>query len=661
MTIERVPEGTVLWKPSAQRIGESSVTKYMEWVNREKGTNFSSYGELYDWSVDDIEGFWESIWKYFDVQASAPYSRVLNERKMPGATWFKGAKLNYTRHVFRDRPPGETAIVFESETVPMMEITWGELERRVASVAAYLKKMGVGKGDRVVSFMPNIPETMIAFLAVASLGAIWASCSPDFGTRSVIDRFSQIEPKLMFTVDGYQYTGRKFDRRPDVDTIRAGLPTLEHTVLVNYLDANAVMDSSVRWDSLLAEDAELTFEQVDFSHPLWVVYSSGTTGLPKPLVHSQGGVLLEMFKTMAFHMECRPGLRFFWFSTTGWIMWNIVQGCLVHGTTAVLFDGNPGYPSIERLFEFVQDSEAEFFGTSAPFIRACMQAGVEPAKKFDLSRITGVGSTGAPLPPEGFKWVYDNIKEDVWLTSASGGTDIASGFLSGVPTLPVRAGELQCRCLGVKVEAFDDAGNSLVGEVGELVVTEPMPSMPIYLWNDADGSRYHESYFDMYPGVWRHGDWMKLTEHGSGMILGRSDSTLKRMGVRMGSSDFYSVIETMPEVADSLIVGVDVPGGSYWMPLFVVPAAGQAFDEELQNLIKGRIRSAMSPRHLPDAIIAIDQVPRTLNGKKLEVPVKKLLMGWELEKAVNVDSMENPTAMEFFVELARKVQTGEKV
>jgi acetoacetyl-CoA synthetase len=658
MTIEGVTEGTVLWTPSLQRTAAANVTQFLAWLHTHRGLDLTDYHALWTWSVHDLETFWECIWQYFDVQASAPYTTVLSTRRMPGAAWFPGAELNYAQHVLRNRPADGIALVFESEVCPLTEITWGQLTRQVAAVATGLRALGVGQGDRVVAYMPNIPETVVAFLAVASLGAIWACSSPDFGTASVIDRFSQIAPTVLFTVDGYRYGGKDFDRRDAVRDIRAALPTLAHTMLVPYLDPGAQMEHCTPWQHLVASGGELAYAHVPFGHPLWVVYSSGTTGLPKPLVHSHGGILLEMLKFLGFHGDVKAGDRFFWFSTTGWIMWNILQGSLLHGATAVLFDGNPGYPDCRRLWRFAQDARCTFVGTSAPFLLACLQAGIAPGTEYDLSRVTGIGSTGAPLPPEGFAWVYEHVGRDLWLTSASGGTDIASGFVGGVPTLPVCAGELQCRCLGVKAEAFDEAGQSLAGEVGELVITEPMPSMPIALWNDADGRRYHESYFEMYPGLWRHGDWIRLTDRGSCVIEGRSDSTLKRMGVRMGSGDFYRIIETMPEVSESLIVGLDLPGGTYWMPLFVVLQPGVVLDAVLVDTITHRIRTALSPRHVPDAVLAIDAVPRTLNGKKLEVPVKKVLLGWSLAKAVNLGSVANPHALQCFVDLAQHVEAG---
>ncbi|NQU04212.1 MAG: acetoacetate--CoA ligase [Syntrophaceae bacterium] len=653
-----IKEGDLLWHPSDQFKKQSNLADYMQWLEKKTGFVFQEYADLWEWSVANLEDFWESLWAYFKITASKPYAEILSERKMPGATWFKGAELNFTEHVFRNRSSNGPALIFQSEIQSLTKITWAELEKKVASVAAAMRRMGIQKGDRVVAYMPNIPETAIAFLASASIGAVWSSCSPDFGTRSVIDRFRQIGPKVLFTVDGYQYGGKRFECCSAAEEIRKGLPTLNHTVMVNYLERNAFPADIVMWETLLKESAELAFSQVPFDHPLWIVYSSGTTGLPKALVHSQGGILIEMMKFLSFHLDLHPTDRFFWFCTTGWIMWNILIGGLLVGATPVLFDGNPGYPDLDLLWNLAEKSRATFFGTGAPYLTACMQAGLDPGSKYDLSKLKGIGSTGSPLPPEGFQWVYDKVKKDVWLGSVSGGTDIASGFFASCPLLPVHAGEIQCRCLGVKAEALDEEGNSLVNEVGELVVTEPIPSMPLYLWDDPDGQRYFKSYFEMYPGLWRHGDWVKVKPRGSAVIVGRSDSTLKRMGVRMGSGDFYSAVEALPEVVDSLIVGFDTAGGSYFMPLFVVTQDGMDLDVDLKVKIREKIRTALSPRHLPDEIYAIDEVPRTLNGKKLEVPVKKILMGFSLGESVNPDSMSNPKSMAYFLGLSKTLNAA---
>jgi acetoacetyl-CoA synthetase len=657
-----ISEGTLLWEPSEERRKNANITSFKEWLRSHKNLSFGGYKDIWQWSVTRIEDFWESIWQYFNVKASTPYIGILSGRTMPGARWFEGSKLNYAEHVFRNMTSERPALLFQSEIRPLTEISWQELYEDTASIASALRSMGVGPGDRVVAYMPNIPETIKAFLACASIGAVWSSCSPDFGTRSVTDRFNQIEPKVLFAVDGYQYGGKRFDCLPAVSEIRKSLPSLKQTVIVPYLKVAAKPvpgQGSIPWQELLGGKAELRYEQVSFSHPIWVVYSSGTTGLPKGLVHGQGGILLEFMKFLALHVDIKPGDRFFWFSTTGWVMWNILQGGMLLGATPVLYDGSPGYPDMDVLWEMAEKAAVNVFGTSAAFITACMNSGLAPGRKHGLSQLKTLGSTGSPLSPEGFRWVYANVKKDLLLASVSGGTDPCSAFLGSCPILPVHAGELQCRCLGVKAQAFDEKGNPLIGEVGELVITEPMPSMPLYLWNDPQNKRYIESYFEMYPGVWRHGDWVKITERGSAVVLGRSDSTLKRMGVRMGSSEIYAVIEEIPEIADSLIVGYNLPDGEYRMPLFVVLKSGQTLDDQLKEKIKKKIRTSLSPRHVPDDIYEVQDIPKTLNAKKLEVPVKRILSGIPLEKAVNIDSMSNPASIMYFVEMAKRQGSGQ--
>jgi len=521
--------------------------------------------------------------------------------------------------------------------------------------------MGVQRGDRVVSYMGNIPETLVAFLATASMGAIWSSCSPDFGPSSVIDRFKQIEPKVLFAVDGYQYGGKPFDRLAIVAELQKLLSSLQKTVLVPYLNRDAGIEglsNAVLWQDVLQGSDDLTFEQVPFDHPLWVLYSSGTTGLPKAVVHSQGGILLEHLKSLHLGLDLKPDDRFFWYTTTGWMMWNFLIGGLLVGTTILLYDGSTGYPDIDVLWKFAQDSGMTFLGTSAAYIAACMKAGIEPGKTYDLSKLRGLGSTGSPLPPEGFQWIYEHVKRDIWLASISGGTDVCSAFVEGCISLPVYAGELQCRSLGAKVEAFDESGQPLIDEVGELVLSEPLPSMPLYFWNDPEGKRYQESYFEVYPGVWRHGDWIKITRRGSAIIYGRSDSTINRQGIRMGSSDIYRVVESLPEVLDSLVVGVEQPGGGYYLPLFVMLREGVQLDDALKARIKQALRKNVSPHHVPDEIMAVSEIPLTLSGKKTEVPVKKLFMGVPVEKAVSMDALSNPQAMEFFIEFAEKMRAS---
>ncbi len=649
-------DGKPLWEPTEEMKQQANVTQYMQWLKHEKGLSFRTREELWAWSVNSLEDFWASLWDYFHIKSSQPYTAVLAERKMPGAEWFPGARLNFAEHVFRNATSERPALLFRSERHDLVEVSWSELQQKVGAVARALRAMGVQRGDRVVAYMPNIPETLIAFLACASMGAIWSSCSPDFGTNSVIDRFKQIEPKVLFAVDGYQYNGKAFDRRSLVTELQQSLPTLEKTVLVPYLfdPAAAGLAHTVPWRDLLLEPAQLEFEQVPFSHPLWVLYSSGTTGLPKPIVQGQGGILLEHLKSLALDLDLKATDRFFWFTTTGWMMWNLLTSGLLVGAIVLLYDGSPAYPDIGALWEYAQDSGMTFFGTSAGFIASCMKAGIEPGKTYNLGKLRGLGSTGSPLPPEGFQWVYEHVKKDIWLASVSGGTDMCSAFVGGSILLPVYAGELQCRSLGAKVDAFDEQGRSLVNEVGELVIIEPMPSMPLFFWNDPADKRYKESYFAMYPGVWRHGDWIQITPRGSAIIYGRSDSTLNRMGIRMGTSEIYRVVEGFPEVLDSLIVGIELPGGRYYMPLFVVLRDNLVLDDSLKARIKESLRSNISPHHVPDEVFAVREVPRTLSGKKLEVPVKKLLMGIPVEKAISTDAMGNPQSIQYFIEFANK-------
>ena len=651
---------TLLWEPSEELKQQATLTRYMHWLEREKGLHVRDQEELWHWSVSHLEEFWASIWDFFSVKASRPYTSVLADRKMPGAQWFGGAELNYAEQVFRNASVGYPALLFQSERHPLRAVSWEELSRNVGSVANALRALGVKPGDRVVAYMANLPETVIAFLACASIGAVWSSCPPDFGTSSVIERFQQIEPKVLFAVDGYQYNGKEFDRRSVLSELQQALPTLHTTVLLPYLSKDTDTEgetSMVLWHDFLSSDTTLTFEQVPFEHPLWVLYSSGTTGLPKAIVQGHGGIVLEHLKSVGLSLDLKPGDIFFWYTTTGWMMWNLLVGGLLVGTTILLYDGSPAYPTLNMLWKLAQESGMTFFGTSAGYITSCMKAGLEPGTTYDLSKLRALGSTGSPLPPEGFGWVYEHVKRDIWLASISGGTDVCSAFVGGSVLLPVYAGELQCRALGAKVEAFDEQGHPVINEVGELVLTEPLPSMPLYFWNDPGNTRYQESYFDVYPGVWRHGDWIKITPRGSAIIYGRSDSTINRQGIRMGSSEIYRVVEALPEVLDSLIVGVELPGGKYYLPLFVVLREGVELDDALKAKIKQQLRTNVSPHHVPDEIIAIEEVPRTLSGKKLEVPVKKLLMGMPIEKAISMDALNNPQAMEYFIEFAQKMRT----
>ena len=644
MTQADQPE--LLWTPSDERIERSALTAYARAVGRE-----GDYADLWQWSVDDLEGFWASIWEYFDVQSSEPYERVLGDRSMPGAEWFPGSRLSYAEHLFRGKDDAAIAIRHASELRDAGELTWGELRDQTARIAAGLRRMGVGEGDRVVAYIPNIPEAIAAFAACASIGATWSSCSPDFGARSVVDRFAQIEPKVLIAVDGYRYGGKDFDRRDVVAGLRAEMPSLEHTVLLPYLGAGE-LDGTTTWDELTAEHEELTFAPLPFDHPLWVLYSSGTTGLPKPIVHGQGGILLEHLKKMHLHLDAGPDDRVFWFTTTGWMMWNFLVGVLLTPASIVLYDGNPGTPDLGVLWDLAEETGTTIFGTSASYIASCMKGDVHPKDGRDLSQLHAVGSTGSPLSPEGFAWVYDELGEDTWLFSTSGGTDVCTAFVGGVPVLPVYRGELQGRALGAKVEAWDPDGQPLIGEMGELVITEPMPSMPVFFWNDEDGERLRESYFDTYPGVWRHGDWIEITERGTAIIHGRSDSTINRGGIRMGTAEIYRAVLALDDITDALVVDVPREGDENWMPLFVVLREGAELDDDLIAALRKRIREDCSPRHVPSEVHAIKEVPRTLSGKVLEVPVKRILMGQDPDKAASRDSLANPKALDYFADLA---------
>ena len=648
----------IVWQPSPERIERATMTRYLRWLEQTRALAFGSYADLWQWSVADLEAFWSSIWEFCDLQASAPYERVLASDAMPGAEWFPGARLNFAEHIFRDRPSDGVAILHASEGRELAEMTWRELEAASARIASGLRALGVERGDRVVAYLPNIAETVAAFLACASIGAIWSSCSPDFGVRTVVDRFAQIEPKVLLAVDGYRYGGRPFDRRDVLQHLQQEIPSLEHTVVLGYLDpapSLSGLSDAISWEELLERGTAepLAFEQVPFDHPLWVLYSSGTTGLPKPIVHGHGGILIESSKHLGLHVDLQPGDRLFWFTTTGWMMWNFIVGGLLTGAAIVLYDGSPAAPSMDVLWDLAARARITHFGTSATYLGACMKAGVEPARDRDLSALSSIGSTGSPLAPEGFDWVYDQLGADVWLFSTSGGTDICTSLVGGVPILPVYRGELQARILGCKVEACDEDGHSLIGEVGELVLKEPMPSMPLYFWNDPGGLRYHESYFEQYPGVWRHGDWIELTERGTAIITGRSDSTINRGGVRMGTAEIYRAVLALDEVVDALVVELPGEAANGFMPLFVVLRPGLELSEPLVAAIRGRIREDCSPRHVPDTIRKIDAVPRTLSGKALEVPVKRILMGHDPDKAVSRDALANPEALEYFLQLQR--------
>ncbi|MFF1545653.1 acetoacetate--CoA ligase [Streptomyces sp. NPDC058291] len=645
-----------LWRPDPQRMAEAQVTRFQTWAAEHHGAPADGgYPALHRWSVDELETFWKAVTQWFDVRFSTPYTRVLGERSMPGAAWFPGGTLNYAEHALRAAAtrPDEPALLYVDEIHAPSPVTWSELRRQVGSLAGELRALGVRPGDRVSGYLPNIPQAVVALLATAAVGGVWTSCAPDFGARSVLDRFQQIEPVVLFTVDGYRYGGKEHDRRAVVAELRAELPTLRAVVHIPLLGAEPP-EGALEWSALTSADTEPVFEQVPFDHPLWVLYSSGTTGLPKAIVQSQGGILVEHLKQLGLHCDLGPQDRFFWYTSTGWMMWNFLVSGLLTGTTIVLYDGSPGHPDTGAQWRVAERTGATLYGTSAAYVMACRKAEVHPSRDFDLSRIRCVATTGSPLPPDGFRWLHDEVRHDLWIASVSGGTDVCSCFAGAVPTLPVYTGELQAPGLGTDLQSWDPEGHPVVDEVGELVVTNPMPSMPVRFWNDPDGSRYHDSYFDTYPGVWRHGDWITVTSRGSVVIHGRSDSTLNRQGVRMGSADIYEVLERIPEIKESLVVGIEQPDGGYWMPLFVHLAPGAVLDAALLDRIKQAIREQLSPRHVPDEVIEVPGVPHTLTGKRIEVPVKRLLQGTPLEKAVNPGSVDDLDLLHFYEDLARK-------
>ncbi len=655
----------ILWRPDEETLQRSNLRAFMRWLaERDRRCRFDTYAALWQWSVQDIAGFWEAVWAFFDIQAASPYTCPLAERSMPGAQWFPGARLNYAAHIFRHAEDERPALIWRTESNANTEAlrtstwTWGELRRAVSGLAAFLREQGVQPGDRVVGLLPNLPEAVAALLATASIGAVWSSCSPDLGPTAVLDRFRQIEPSVLIAADGYVYNRRPYDRREAVRALIRALPTLRHVVRVPHLDPVAPPFNAgvaeTTWHEATDRQTELQFTPVPFEHPLWVLYSSGTTGLPKPIVHSQGGILLEHLKALAFHTDLHPADRFFWFTTIGWMMWNFLVSGLLLGSTILLYDGSPAREDMRALWQFAEDSGMTIFGTSAAYLTACMKAGLQPGHTHDLRALRSIGSTGSPLGPEVFDWVYAQVKPDVWLAPISGGTDLCTAFVGGCPLLPVRRGEMQCRYLGADVQAFDSTGSPVIDQVGELVITQPMPSMPIYFWNDPQMRRYRESYFEMYPSVWRHGDWVRITAEGGVIIYGRSDATLNRHGVRIGTGEIYSVVEALPEVLDTLAVDLEGLGGESTLLLFVVLQPGLALDEALTAKLRQVIRDALSPRHVPDEIIQIPEVPRTLNGKKMEVPIKRLLLGAPPEQVANRDAMANPAALDVFVQLARR-------
>ncbi|SEJ11398.1 acetoacetyl-CoA synthetase [Dyadobacter koreensis] len=640
-----------LWKPGKKLTEQSNLKKYMDWLFVKKGLYFRGYHDLWEWSVTDLEDFWESLWQYFHIKSHDIYLEVLRRPKkgMIGTQWFRRSSLNYAEHIFRNKTKDHPAILFQSETQGLTKISWEELELQVAAVSTWLRQRGVRPGDRVAAVLPNILQAVVAFLAVNAIGAVWSSCSPDFGRAGIVERFSQIEPKVLFVTDGYHYNGKTFDTTATTMELGSSLPSVKDIVMISNIDSRSKPEGIRSWEDILhLPNFGIDFEAVPFEHPIWVLYSSGTTGKPKAITHSVGGCLLEHLKILAIHQNVKPGDRYFWYSTTGWMMWNFALGSMLCGATLVLYDGSPAFPSTQVLWTLAERAKITHFGSGAAYFINCMKSGTNiPAEK--LSHLETIGSTGSPLPPDVYEWIYQHVKKEVWLISLSGGTDICSAFVGGNPMEPVYPGEIQSRALGAKVEAFDENGNSVIEELGEMVITQPMPSMPIYFWNDEDNERYESSYFETYPNVWRHGDWIKITSRGSVIIYGRSDATLNRDGIRIGTSEVYSAVESLPEIKDSLVVYLEKEDGGGFMPLFVVLEENKKLTETLKEEIKHALRTQYSPRHVPDTIEAVAAIPYTINGKKMEAPVKKILMGMDPTKAVSKDTMRNPEALDGFV------------
>src|SRR5215467_2493274 len=653
--------GELLWAPGPERIRQANVTALADSLARERGRHFPDYRSLWRWSVEDLEGFWQALWDYFSIDSSATHTCVLGQRSMPGAEWFPGARLNYAQHVLRRERAGGDVLLHLSETRPLTALKWETLGNQVRTLATELRALGVQPGDRVVAWMPNIPETMAAMLATTAIGAVWACCSPDFGERGTLDRLAQLEPKVLFSVDGYRYGGKAFDRRSQLRDIAASLTSLEHLIYLPYLDpddAALPLPSARHWRTLFERPApaatQFEYAQVPFDHPLWTLFSSGTTGLPKPIVHGHGGMLVENLKNATFHFDLHAGDRVFFYTTSGWMLWNFITSTPLAGAVPVLYDGHPAYPTPDALWKMADEAGVASFGASPTYVDQLKRSGIVPRERYRLEKLRTINLAGSPATPESMEWFYRNVKADLWLANGSGGTDCCTGFVGGVPVLPVRAGEIQAPQLGVSAKAFNARGESVVDEVGELVLSEPMPSMPLRFWNDPDNRRYLETYFQEFPGIWRHGDFFRIDPQGRCFVLGRSDATLNRYGIRIGTAEIYRTLALLPEVQDALIVNLDLPGGGFFMPLFVRLAPGVELDADLETKIRDTLRREYTPRHVPDRVYQAPGIPYTLTGKKMEVPVRRILMGVPPERAANRSGVSDPNALDFFIAYAAR-------
>ncbi|HNG07754.1 MAG TPA: acetoacetate--CoA ligase [Chitinophagales bacterium] len=643
---------SVLWSPSEQFINNSNLYKFQKYIENKYQLSFHNYQEIWEWSVQNLEAFWEAVALFFDLKFHQTYSSVLkNTDKMYETKWFDGATISYTEHVFRNKNNENPAIIYKQENQASIAVSWQELEQKVSAVQQFLKSKNIQKGDRIVAYLPNNVEAIIAFLACNSLGAIWSCCSPDFGTESIVDRFQQIEPKLFIAASTYNYNGKSFNKIATIEEIASKIPSLENVILIGEQHNNFI-----NWASILEQDSkDLEFTPVEFQHPIWILYSSGTTGKPKGIVHSTGGNLIEHYKALALHQDCKKGERYLWYSTTGWMMWNYALSSLLVGCTLCIFDGAPNYPDFYSIWEFIDTEKINHFGIGAAFYLSCKKEHLAVNKKYNLTHLRSLGSTGSPLPADGFEYIYQHIKKDVWLISLSGGTDICSAFVGGSPYLSVYAGEIQCRMLGASVEAWNESGKAVEQELGELMLTKPMPSMPVYFWNDANNEKYKSAYFEDNDNIWRHGDWIKITKHQGVIIYGRSDATLNRDGVRIGTAEVYNAVEILEEIKDSLVICIERENGSFYMPLFVVLQDGIVLNDELKTKIKNSLRKQYSPRHVPDEIIEVNEIPYTISGKKMEMPIKKIMMGMPIEKSISLDAMKNPNSIDEYLALQTKI------